>query len=160
MKVSSRESVEALLTMCATAACGSCTPCCGDVQADRIVMWNNFAMIPNATHAVRGGGLSEGKLRDNVCEVRGGARVPLVPYCENLQDEWAFTRVGCNMIPTVMRVELDGVHSEGCLRGSACNACRRVDRSFLLLLFENLDGIWAALPLISKANHFELTDFP
>ena len=30
----------------------------------------------------------------------------------------------------------------------------------LLSLFANLDRVWAALPLISGANHFEPTDLP
>ena len=62
--------------------------------------------------------------------------------------------IGVKVILCVTRAARDGSHLEGLSRDSGR------DVPLLLSLIATFERIWAALPLISGANHFELADFP
>ena len=102
----------------------------------------------------QGEGLPEGKFWMSACGVCGGASGPLTVFCGDLPAPGAVSGSGVKVILCVTRATRDRSRLEGPSRGSAR------DVPLLLSLIANFERIWAALHLISGANHFESADFP
>ena len=95
-----------------------------------------------------------GKFWMSVCGVCGCAYEPLTVYCGDLPAVGAVSGIGVKVIICVTRLARDGSHLEGPSQDSGR------DVPLLLSLIALFERIWAALPLISGANHFESADFP
>ena len=102
----------------------------------------------------RGKGLPEGKFQMSACGVCDGASGPLTVCCGDLLAAGAVPGSGVRVVLCVTRVAWDGWCLEGPSWGFAC------DVPLLLSLIAIFERIWAALPLIYGANHFESADFP
>ena len=103
---------------------------------------------------LRGQGLPEGKCRMSARGVCGGASRPLTVGCGDLPAAGAVPGISVKVILCVTRVARDGSHLEGLSQGSGR------DVLLLLSLIATFGRIWAGLPFISGANHFESADFP
>ena len=90
----------------------------------------------------------------SACGVCGGASRPLTVGCGDLPAAGAVPGIGVKVIICVTRMARDGSHLEGLSRDSGR------DVPLLLSLIATFGRIWASLPLIFGANHFELADFP
>ena len=87
------------------------------------------------------------------CGVYGGASGALTVCCVDLSATGTVPGSGVKVILCVTSATQES-RRDGPSQGSACNV------PLFLSLIVNYERIWAALPLISGANHFESADFP
>ena len=100
-----------------------------------------------------GEGLPEGKFWMSACGVCGGVSGPLTVCCVDLLATGTVSGSDVKVTLCVTRATRDGTSLEGPPQGSVC------DVPLLLLVIITVERIWAGLPLIYGANHFELADF-
>ena len=102
----------------------------------------------------RGKGLPEGKFRISACGVSDGALGPLTVCCGDM----SVTRAVDESDVKVALCVTHAARNVSRTKGLSCGSAR--DVYLLLSLIAIFERIWAALPLISGANHFESVDFP